>query len=160
MFLPSVNVGVRLAVGEGNTSNWESLFSVNSEDKIFEIIVVLCGIQIVLKEFKLIRQPYSAKRSIVGAWFPSPMGWETQPLPCDVARCGLTNPQHRGIIPCFLKQVKSSNSSGKIKNPCSLPSRAFQWQSECNPRVGEVRGHLGVSLLLSNVRLLSAPVQK
>ena len=33
------------------------------------------------------------------------MGWETQPLPCDVARCGLTNPQHRGIIPCFLKQV-------------------------------------------------------
>ena len=35
------------------------------------------------------------------------MGWETQPLPCDVARCGLTNPQHRGIIPCFLKQVLS-----------------------------------------------------
>ena len=33
------------------------------------------------------------------------MGWETQPLPCAVARCGLTNPQHRGIIPCFLKQV-------------------------------------------------------
>ena len=33
------------------------------------------------------------------------MSWETQPLPCDVARCGLTNPQHRGIIPCFLKQV-------------------------------------------------------
>ena len=33
------------------------------------------------------------------------MGWETQPLPCDVGRCGLTNPQHREIIPCFLKQV-------------------------------------------------------
>ena len=56
--------------------------------------------------FNGILSPYSANRvrSIVGAWFPSPMGRETQPLPCDVARCGLTNPQHRGIIPCFLKQ--------------------------------------------------------
>ena len=44
---------------------------------------------------------------MVEGWFPSPMGWETQPLPCAVARCGLTNPQHRGIIPCFLKQVLS-----------------------------------------------------
>ena len=57
--------------------------------------------------FNGILSPYSANRvrSIVGAWFPSPMGWEPQPLPCDTARCGLTNPQHRGIIPCFLKQV-------------------------------------------------------
>ncbi len=41
----------------------------------------------------------------VGARSPRPTGWKTQPLPCDTARCGLTNPQHRGIIPCFLKQV-------------------------------------------------------
>ena len=56
---------------------------------------------------------------MVGAWFrrgdvPSPTGWQTQPLPCGTARCGLANPQHRGIISCFLKQVlrhRSKNSN-------------------------------------------------
>ena len=28
----------------------------------------------------------------VGARFRCPTGWETQPLLCDTARCGLTNP--------------------------------------------------------------------
>ncbi|CAI7995025.1 hypothetical protein GBAR_LOCUS1592, partial [Geodia barretti] len=42
---------------------------------------------------------------MVGARSPRPTGWETQPLPCDTARCRLTNSQHRGIISCFLKQV-------------------------------------------------------
>ena len=32
---------------------------------------------------------------MVGAWFPSPASWETQPLPYDTARCGFVNPQHR-----------------------------------------------------------------
>ncbi len=41
----------------------------------------------------------------VGARFPRPTGWESQPLPRDTARCGLTNPQRRGITLSFLKQV-------------------------------------------------------
>ena len=66
------------------------------------------------------------------------MGWETQPLPCAVARCGLTNPQHRGIIPCFLKQVLNSTIGDAIfSNYLPIPFIAsaertgaaiFQWE--------------------------------
>ncbi len=48
-----------------------------------------------------------------GAWFrrgevPSPNGLgDSTPIPPMPRCCGLTNPQHRGIIPCFLKQVLS-----------------------------------------------------
>ena len=90
-----------------------------------------------VEDSRLRRNRLIGELGFVGARFPRPTGWETQPLSPNAARCGLTNPQHRGIIPCFLKQVlrhrtkifkKDITLSVKIQYPYSyhrstLPSK-------------------------------------